>query len=93
MHHVSVRSTEVRVSWRVMHHACERPVERDRVGTRGHGPHHLIVDELGYLACDTRAADILYNIISRRHEQRSTSVTTNLAFKHLPRRRRRRGPR
>jgi DNA replication protein DnaC len=44
-------------------------------------PHILILDELGYLPCDSRAADILYNIISRRHEQRSTIITTNLPFK------------
>jgi DNA replication protein DnaC len=44
-------------------------------------PDLLVLDELGYLPCDSRAADILYNIISRRHEQRSTVITTNLAFK------------
>jgi DNA replication protein DnaC len=44
-------------------------------------PDLLVLDELGYLPCDTRAADILYNIISRRHEQRSTIISTNLAFK------------
>jgi DNA replication protein DnaC len=44
-------------------------------------PDLLILDELGYLPCDSRAADILYNIISRRHEQRSIVITTNLAFK------------
>jgi DNA replication protein DnaC len=44
-------------------------------------PDVLILDELGYLPCDSRAADILYNIISRRHEQRSTLISTNLAFK------------
>lgn len=44
-------------------------------------PDLLILDELGYLPCDSRAADILYNIISRRHEHRSTVITTNLAFK------------
>lgn len=41
----------------------------------------LILDELGYLPADNRAADLLYSIISRRHEQRSTVITTNLAFK------------
>ena len=44
-------------------------------------PDLLVFDELGYLPCDSRAADILYNIISRRHEQRSTVISTNLAFK------------
>lgn len=44
-------------------------------------PDLLVLDELGYLPCDTRAADMLYNIISRRHEQRSTIITTNLGFK------------
>ena len=44
-------------------------------------PDLLILDELGYLPCDSRAADLLYNIISRRHEQRATLITTNLAFK------------
>lgn len=44
-------------------------------------PDLLILDELGYLPCDSRAADLLYQIISRRHEQRSTVISTNLAFK------------
>jgi len=44
-------------------------------------PDLLVLDELGYLPCDTRAVDLLYNIISRRHEQRSTIITTNLPFK------------
>jgi DNA replication protein DnaC len=39
------------------------------------------LDELGYLPCDSRAADILYNILGRRHEERSVIITTNLAFK------------
>jgi DNA replication protein DnaC len=41
----------------------------------------LVLDELGYLPCDGRSADLLYNIISRRHEHRSTVITTNLAYK------------
>lgn len=44
-------------------------------------PDLLILDELGYLPCDSRAADMLYNIVSRRHEKRSTIITTNLAYK------------
>ena len=41
----------------------------------------LVLDEIGYLPCDNRSADLLYNIISRRHENKSTIVTTNLPFK------------
>jgi DNA replication protein DnaC len=48
---------------------------------RTYRPDLLILDELGYLPCDSRAADIIYNIVSRRHEDRSLVITTNLAFK------------
>jgi DNA replication protein DnaC len=44
-------------------------------------PHLLIIDELGYLPMDGRAADALYNVIAPRHEKRSTIITTNLAFR------------
>lgn len=44
-------------------------------------PSLLVLDEIGYLPCDSRSADLLYNIISRRHEQRSTVISTNLPFK------------
>jgi DNA replication protein DnaC len=44
-------------------------------------PHLLILDELGYVPCDARAADLLFHIISRRHEKQSVVITTNLAFK------------
>ena len=55
--------------------ALERRIRRYTI------PQLLILDELGYLPCDSRSADLLYNIVSRRHEQRSIVVTTNLAFK------------
>ena len=41
----------------------------------------LVFDELGYVPCDARAADLLFQIISRRHEKVSTVIATNLAFK------------
>ena len=44
-------------------------------------PSILILDELGYLPCDARSGDLLYSIISRRHERVSTIITTNLPFK------------
>lgn len=44
-------------------------------------PDLLCLDELGYLPCDARSGDLLYTIISRRHERASTVITTNLPFK------------
>jgi DNA replication protein DnaC len=44
-------------------------------------PALLILDEIGYLPCTRQSADLLYNIISRRHESRSVVMTTNLPFK------------
>jgi DNA replication protein DnaC len=44
-------------------------------------PSLLILDEIGYLPCSRQSADLLYNIISRRHEARSLVLTTNLPFK------------
>ena len=44
-------------------------------------PALLVLDELGYVPCSARAADLLFHIISRRHEHRSVAITTNLAFK------------
>lgn len=44
-------------------------------------PDLLCLDELGYLPCDARSGDLLYSIISRRHERASTVITTNLPFK------------
>jgi len=44
-------------------------------------PDLLVLDELGYVPCDSRAADLLFHIVSRRHEARAVVITTNLAFK------------
>lgn len=44
-------------------------------------PDLLVLDEIGYLPADSRSADLLYNIVSRRHLCRATVITTNLAFK------------
>lgn len=44
-------------------------------------PDLLILDELGYVPADSRAADLLFHIVSRRHERRSIVITTNLAYK------------
>lgn len=43
-------------------------------------PQLLVVDEVGYLSYSQRHADLLFHIVSRRHQQRSTIVTTNRPF-------------
>jgi len=45
-------------------------------------PTLLAIDEIGYLAYDAHAADLLFQVVSRRYEHRSLLMTTNLAFKH-----------
>ena len=44
-------------------------------------PDLLVIDELGYLSYDNRAADLLFDIVSKRYESGSIVMTTNLAFK------------
>jgi DNA replication protein DnaC len=43
-------------------------------------PHVLAIDELGYLTFDNQAADLLFQIVTRRYEKRPIVLTTNLAF-------------
>jgi len=43
-------------------------------------PHLLVIDEVGYLSYSNRHADLLFEIISRRYEERSTMITTNRPF-------------
>jgi DNA replication protein DnaC len=43
-------------------------------------PALLVIDELGYLSYGTRHADLLFEIVNRRYEQRATIVTTNKPF-------------
>lgn len=44
-------------------------------------PALLCVDEVGYLSYDRHHADLLFQVVSRRNEQKSTIVTTNKAFR------------
>jgi DNA replication protein DnaC len=40
----------------------------------------LCLDEIDYLSYDARAADLLFQVVSRRYEKKSLVLTTNLAF-------------
>jgi DNA replication protein DnaC len=44
----------------------------------------LVIDEVGYLSYDARAADLLFQVITRRYEKRSLVLTTNLSFSDWP---------
>jgi len=43
-------------------------------------PSLLAIDEVGYLSYDNHAADLLFQIVSRRYERKSVVLTTNLRF-------------
>lgn len=43
-------------------------------------PQFLVIDEVGYLAYDNRHADLLFEVVSRRYQEKSILVTTNKAF-------------
>ena len=47
-------------------------------------PDLLVIDEIGYLSFDNKAADLVYQVVSKRYEKSSTVITTNLAFKDWP---------
>ena len=47
-------------------------------------PALLLIDEIGYLSYDARAADLLFQVVSRRYERKSLVLTTNLAFSNWP---------
>ncbi len=59
---------------------CDSP-QRRRARLAYYSGHDLLcIDELGYLSYDDRAADLLFEVVTRRHERRSILLTTNLAF-------------
>jgi len=43
-------------------------------------PSLLVIDEVGYLSYSNRHADLLFELINRRHEKKSTLISTNKAF-------------
>ncbi len=43
-------------------------------------PDNLIVDEIGYLPLGQQGSNLIFQVISARHEKKSTMITTNLPF-------------
>jgi DNA replication protein DnaC len=60
---------------------CDSPQLRRRKLAFYARPHLLCIDEVGYLAYDASAADLLYEVVNSRYERRSLLITTNRSFK------------
>jgi len=43
-------------------------------------PDLLVIDELGYLSLGSRGSDLFFQVISKRHQGKSSLITTNLPF-------------
>ena len=43
-------------------------------------PELLVIDEVGYLSYSNRHADLMFELVSRRYQTRSTLITTNRPF-------------
>lgn len=61
---------------------CDSPQRLRRRLQHYARPALLCIDELAYLSYDPDAADLLFELVSRRYERRSILITTNKAFKN-----------
>lgn len=61
---------------------CDSPQRLRRRLQHYARPALLCIDELAYLSYDPDAADLLFELVSRRYERRSIVITTNKAFKN-----------
>jgi len=60
--------------------SCESPQSRKRK-LRDYGRVDVMcIDEVGYLAYDSNAADLLYEVVNRRYEEGSILMSSNRAF-------------
>jgi hypothetical protein len=67
---------ELRFDRLVGGHSIPHPIGEDRGG-----PHLLCIDEVGYLSYDSRYADLLFEVVTRRYDtQKPVLLSTNKAF-------------
>lgn len=59
--------------------ASSRGILKNRLKYYAHSK-LLAVDELGYLDIDEQGADLMFQLVSTRYEQRSTIITTNVGI-------------
>lgn len=55
-------------------------LDSDSALRRYAAPQLLVIDEIGYLSCDNRHADLLFQLINARCQQEISVITTNRAF-------------
>ena len=60
--------------------ACEGTASLERALGRYTRPGLLVVDEVGYLSYSNRAADLLFEVVTRRYGKRPLILTTNRPF-------------
>jgi DNA replication protein DnaC len=60
--------------------ACDGDMALQRKLRYYSAPDLLCIDEVGYLSYSNRHADLLFEIINRRYEIKSTIITTNRPF-------------
>lgn len=60
--------------------ACEGTASLERALGRYTRPGLLVVDEVGYLSYSNRAADLLFEVVTRRYGKRPMILTTNRPF-------------
>lgn len=60
--------------------ACEGTASLERALGRYTRPGLLVVDEVGYLSYSDRAADLLFEVVTRRYGKRPMILTTNRPF-------------
>ncbi len=60
--------------------ACEGTAALERALARYTRPGLLVVDEVGYLSYSNRAADLLFEVVTRRYGKRPMILTTNRPF-------------
>ena len=59
--------------------ASSRGILKNRLKRYAHSK-LLVIDEVGYLDIDEQGADLMFQLVSTRYEQRSTVITTNVGI-------------
>ena len=66
----------------MINHLISAEADRSLLKKLNHYQSHilLVVDEIGYLSLGEAGSNLFFQVISQRHEKRSTIITTNRPF-------------